>query len=192
MTILPSHVPYATETIDEEDEDEPGGLEPAEASTSDPSPASDPATACSEGALAANGAGQAAEAGALKDPVEGSGPRSQGIDADGPWVLLVTRAGIGKRVPVRNFPIQRRHGMGRSGIRLNPDDELAAVHVVRPALGCDTCKQCRPGVSCLGLPVNLLLFGVKRAGIVARAAGELRHAFFSPTLKSLSHGLPVP
>ncbi len=46
-------------------------------------------------------------------------------------MLLVTRAGIGKRVPVRKFPIQNRRGMGRFGIRLNPDDALAAVHVVR-------------------------------------------------------------
>jgi len=34
-------------------------------------------------------------------------------------------------VPVRGFPVQNRGGLGRVGIRLNPDDSLAAVHVVR-------------------------------------------------------------
>ena len=129
MTVLPSHVPYATDTIDEEDEDEQDVLEPAEASTPAPDPAADPAAGPSAGAAAA---GVAADEGALGDPVEGPGPGSQGKEPDGPWVLLVTRAGVGKRVPVRNFPIQHRRGMGRSGIRLNPDDALAAVHVVRP------------------------------------------------------------
>ena len=149
MTILPSHVPYATDTIDEEDEDEQDVLEPAEASTPAADPAASPAAAPSAGATAAAGEG------ALEDPVEGSGPGSQGREPDGPWVLLVTRAGVGKRVPVRSFPIQHRRGMGRSGIRLNPDDALAAVHVVRPMpsqIRCGTCKQrssivCLPGAS---------------------------------------------
>lgn len=146
MTVLPSHVPYATDTIDEEDEDEQDVLEP-EASIPAPDPAADPAAAPGAGATAAAGEG------ALEDPVEGSGPGSQGREPDGPWVLLVTRAGVGKRVPVRNFPIQHRRGMGRSGIRLNPDDALAAVHVVRPTpsrTSCSTHKQ--PGLLpfCLG------------------------------------------
>lgn len=138
MTILPSHVPYATDTIDEEDEDEQDLLE---ASTSEPNPAAGPVAAPSDGAMVAGGA---AEEGALEDPVPG--PRNHSKEPDGPWVLLVTRAGTGKRVPVRKFPIQHRRGMGRSGIRLNPDDALAAVHVVRRVLSltcCHTCKQRR-------------------------------------------------
>ena len=144
MTILPSHVPYATDTIDEEDEDEQDVLEPAEAFTPATDPAADPAAGPGAGATAAvGGAGE----GALGDPLDGSGPGNQGREPDGPWVLLVTRAGVGKRVPVRSFPIQHRRGMGRSGIRLNPDDALAAVHVVRPMpslTSCSTCKQ--PGL----------------------------------------------
>ncbi len=49
--------------------------------------------------------------------------------------------GIGKRVPVRAFPVQRRGGRGRKGIQLTGDDSLAAVHVVRagpPSLHCIT------------------------------------------------------
>lgn len=49
--------------------------------------------------------------------------------------------GIGKRVPVRAFPVQRRGGRGRKGIQLTGDDSLAAVHVVRagpPSLQCVT------------------------------------------------------
>jgi len=46
-------------------------------------------------------------------------------------VGAITWQGIGKRVPVRGFPVQNRGGQGRVGIRLNPDDSLAAVHVVR-------------------------------------------------------------
>ncbi|KAK9837232.1 hypothetical protein WJX81_000248 [Elliptochloris bilobata] len=129
MTILPSHVPFSsTDSLDDEpDEDEDAELEPAEALALNPESTSDHAVSGNgvAGAVGADGAGEPAG-----DPVQGSEIRDQGEEAGGPWVLLVTRAGIGKRVPVRSFPVQNRPGKGRIGIKLYPDDALAAVHVV--------------------------------------------------------------
>jgi DNA gyrase subunit A len=49
----------------------------------------------------------------------------------GPWVLVVTMGGYGKRVPVSQFRLQNRAGMGimASKFRL-PKDQLAALRVV--------------------------------------------------------------
>lgn len=49
----------------------------------------------------------------------------------GPWVLAITTGGFGKRVPVTQFRLQRRAGMGVKAIRFkSPSDQLAAIHVV--------------------------------------------------------------
>ncbi|MEB3310857.1 MAG: DNA topoisomerase (ATP-hydrolyzing) subunit A [Snowella sp.] len=49
----------------------------------------------------------------------------------GPWVLAITTGGFGKRVPVTQFRLQRRAGMGVKAIRFkSPTDQLAAIHVV--------------------------------------------------------------
>jgi DNA gyrase subunit A len=51
--------------------------------------------------------------------------------APGPWVLAITTGGFGKRVPVTQFRLQRRAGMGVKAIRFkSPSDQLAAIHVV--------------------------------------------------------------
>ncbi len=49
----------------------------------------------------------------------------------GPWVLAITTGGFGKRVPVTQFRLQRRAGMGVKAIRFkSTTDQLAAIHVV--------------------------------------------------------------
>ena len=51
----------------------------------------------------------------------------------GPWVLVITAAGLGKRVPVNNFRLQNRAGMGLVGIKFRKkNDELVALRVVSP------------------------------------------------------------
>ena len=51
--------------------------------------------------------------------------------APGPWVLAITTGGFGKRVPITQFRLQRRAGMGVKAIRFkSPKDQLAAIHVV--------------------------------------------------------------
>ncbi|MEA5418515.1 DNA topoisomerase (ATP-hydrolyzing) subunit A [Spirulina sp. CCNP1310] len=50
---------------------------------------------------------------------------------DGPWVLAVTSRGYGKRVPVDQFRLQRRAGLGLRAIKFKFDnDELVALGVV--------------------------------------------------------------
>ncbi|WP_421655915.1 DNA gyrase subunit A [Leptothermofonsia sp. ETS-13] len=49
----------------------------------------------------------------------------------GPWVLIVTTGGFGKRVPVSQFRLQNRAGMGIVATKFRkPGDRLAALHIV--------------------------------------------------------------
>jgi DNA gyrase subunit A len=49
----------------------------------------------------------------------------------GPWVLVVTMGGYGKRVPVSQFRLQNRAGMGILATKFRlPKDQLAALGVV--------------------------------------------------------------
>ena len=51
----------------------------------------------------------------------------------GPWVLVITTGGYGKRTPISSFRLQKRSGMGVRGIKFkSPKDRLAAVHMVEP------------------------------------------------------------
>jgi DNA gyrase subunit A len=53
-------------------------------------------------------------------------------DAEGgPWVLVITATGLGKRVPVAKFRLQNRAGLGLMAIKFRKDDDtLAALLVV--------------------------------------------------------------
>jgi DNA gyrase subunit A len=49
----------------------------------------------------------------------------------GPWVLAITTCGYGKRVPVSQFRLQNRAGMGVRAIKFrSAQDRLVAIHVV--------------------------------------------------------------
>jgi DNA gyrase subunit A len=53
-----------------------------------------------------------------------------GINAEGPWVLVITATGLGKRVPVSKFRLQNRAGMGLQAIKFRKrDDALVALLV---------------------------------------------------------------
>jgi DNA gyrase subunit A len=50
---------------------------------------------------------------------------------EGPWILVVTTGGLGKRVPVTQFRLQNRAGMGVLAIKFRKKgDRLAALRVV--------------------------------------------------------------
>jgi DNA gyrase subunit A len=50
---------------------------------------------------------------------------------EGPWILVVTAGGLGKRVPVTQFRLQNRAGMGVLAIKFRKKgDKLAALRVV--------------------------------------------------------------
>ncbi len=52
---------------------------------------------------------------------------------EGPWILVVTTGGLGKRVPVTQFRLQNRAGMGVLSIKFRKKgDKLAALRVVNP------------------------------------------------------------
>ena len=49
----------------------------------------------------------------------------------GPWVLVITTAGLGKRVPVSQFRLQRRAGMGLRAIKFRKKgDQMASLRIV--------------------------------------------------------------
>ncbi len=51
----------------------------------------------------------------------------------GPWVLAITIGGYGKRVPISQFRLQNRAGMGVRAIKFkSKQDKLAALYVVNP------------------------------------------------------------
>ncbi len=51
--------------------------------------------------------------------------------AQGPWILVITTGGLGKRVPIAQFRLQRRAGMGLRALRFRKaNDQLAALRVV--------------------------------------------------------------
>ena len=51
--------------------------------------------------------------------------------SDGPWVLIASSFGLGKRVPVAQFRLQKRAGMGLRSIKFRiTDDQLVCLKVL--------------------------------------------------------------
>ncbi len=51
----------------------------------------------------------------------------------GPWILVITRNGLGKRVPAEQFRAQRRSGQGVKAINLrNQGDQMSALRIITP------------------------------------------------------------
>ncbi|NJM98809.1 MAG: DNA topoisomerase (ATP-hydrolyzing) subunit A [Phormidesmis sp. RL_2_1] len=56
------------------------------------------------------------------------------VGDQGPWVLIVSASGLGKRVPVANFRLQNRAGMGLVAMKFRKDnDELVALRIASAA-----------------------------------------------------------
>ncbi len=52
-------------------------------------------------------------------------------NGQGPWVLAITMGGYGKRIPVAQFRLQNRAGMGLVATKFRkPKDRLAALRVI--------------------------------------------------------------
>ena len=72
-----------------------------------------------------------AAAGSEEDSQELEGEELVETTSEEPWVLVVTMGGYGKRVPVSQFRLQNRAGMGLLATKFRlPKDELAALRVV--------------------------------------------------------------
>ncbi|HIK23887.1 MAG TPA: DNA gyrase subunit A [Thermosynechococcus sp. M3746_W2019_013] len=55
------------------------------------------------------------------------------VHSEGPWVLVITTNGYGKRVPVQQFRLQNRAGMGITATKFKAksnEDQLAALRIV--------------------------------------------------------------
>ncbi|KAF8061304.1 gyrA [Scenedesmus sp. PABB004] len=79
-------------------------------------------------------AATAAAAAAASGDGEAAAPAAAGGRRAGPWLLLVTRRGLGKRVPLSDVPIKARRGpQGVIGVKLAPGDALAAMRLLHSA-----------------------------------------------------------
>jgi DNA gyrase subunit A len=62
---------------------------------------------------------------------EGSDDGETAAVAEGPWVLVASASGLGKRVPVKQFRLQKRAGMGLRAMKFRTDaDELVGLRVL--------------------------------------------------------------
>ena len=60
-----------------------------------------------------------------------SAPETELVVSSGPWALVITMGGYGKRVPVSQFRLQNRAGLGLLSTKFRkPKDKLAALRVV--------------------------------------------------------------
>jgi DNA gyrase subunit A len=70
-------------------------------------------------------------ASAVSEESESEEMELEPTSAQGPWVLVITTGGLGKRVPVSQFRLQNRAGMGIRAIKFRkPEDQLAALRIV--------------------------------------------------------------
>jgi len=70
------------------------------------------------------------EVASSSDQVLEDGAEAQPVSA-GPWVLVASATGLGKRVPVTQFRMQKRAGMGLRAIKFRRDgDELVGLKVL--------------------------------------------------------------
>lgn len=76
---------------------------------------------------------QASESDLENDLEELNGDEQPIAEGQGPWVLIITTGGYGKRVPVSQFRLQNRAGKGVIATKFKPHqikDQLAALRVV--------------------------------------------------------------
>ncbi|MGB3615641.1 MAG: DNA gyrase subunit A [Elainellaceae cyanobacterium] len=68
----------------------------------------------------------------VADADDDASPSAEGPCPDeGPWVLVITTGGLGKRVPVSQFRLQKRAGMGLRAIKFRKEnDQMAALRIV--------------------------------------------------------------
>ncbi|WP_094554366.1 DNA gyrase subunit A [Synechococcus sp. 1G10] len=82
--------------------------------------------------LPAELADQVASSAAAESDDEEEAPEA-GDSAEGPWVLVASASGLGKRVPVTQFRLQRRAGLGLRAIKFRRDgDVLVGLTVMGP------------------------------------------------------------
>ena len=62
---------------------------------------------------------------------DGEASEEESSGSDGPWVLVASATGLGKRVPVDQFRLQKRAGMGLRAMKFRRDgDELVGLKVL--------------------------------------------------------------
>ena len=67
----------------------------------------------------------------IEDIIEDPDDNVDENSSDGPWVLIASAFGLGKRVPVTQFRLQKRAGMGLRAIKFRiKDDSLVGLKVL--------------------------------------------------------------
>jgi DNA gyrase subunit A len=101
-------------------------------------------------AVADNGEASGEANGEVSDEAEEEGLELAGVE--GPWVLVASASGLGKRVPVNQFRLQKRAGMGLRAIKFRRDGDVLV------------------GLKVLGAGEELLL--VSERGVIVRMRAD--------------------
>jgi DNA gyrase subunit A len=81
--------------------------------------------------LTSNLVDQLANIGELPNEINDNDDNIDENSSNGPWVLIASAFGLGKRVPVTQFRLQKRAGMGLRAIKFRiKDDELVCLKVL--------------------------------------------------------------
>jgi DNA gyrase subunit A len=71
----------------------------------------------------------------IEETAENSEETTETPNSTGPWVLIITMGGYGKRVPVGQFRLQNRAGQGITATKFKnrkTKDQLATLRIVNP------------------------------------------------------------
>jgi DNA gyrase subunit A len=91
-------------------------------------------------------------AGSADDDGDGDNDADEASTSEGPWVLVASASGLGKRVPVDQFRLQKRAGMGLRAMKFRRDGDVLV------------------GLKVLGAGEELLL--VSERGVIVRTKAD--------------------
>jgi DNA gyrase subunit A len=102
--------------------------------------------------------GAEAEDSSSQEASAGAAPRSGRDESTGPWLLMISSRGFGKRVPLAEVPLKmNRAGVGVAGMKLEAGDSLAMALLVHSSED-DVVMASRQGmmVRCRAADVKIL------------------------------------
>jgi DNA gyrase subunit A len=87
------------------------------------------------------------------------------------WLLMATAKGLGKRVPLSQFSVKKRGGLGNIGIKLREGDALVSLNVVHEdQVDKEDCVVATGAGMMMRTPVK----GIRASGRAARGVRVVR------------------
>lgn len=129
------------------------------------------ADAAAEVATAADADAEAEDNSSLQE-AGSSSPRSGRDESTGPWLLMVSSRGVGKRVPLSEVPIKLGRGLkGSIGMKLDAGDSLAMALLVH-SKDDDVVMASRQGLMARCRAADVRILGRTAKGVKVLALNE--------------------